>query len=60
MTVTIGELEDGFYVAADGPGIPEDVGEQVFEPGDSTSGEGLGSDYISSSSSLTLTGGRSP
>lgn len=30
VTVTIGELEDGFYVAADGPGISEDVGVQVF------------------------------
>lgn len=60
VPVTICELEDGFYVAADGPGISEDVGEQVFESEDSTNGEGLGLGCISSSSSLTLTGGRSP
>ncbi|MGB9963258.1 ATP-binding protein (plasmid) [Halobacterium sp. MBLA0001] len=58
VPMTIGELKDGFYVAAAGPGISEDVGEQVFELEDSTNGEGLG--CISSSSSLPLTGGRSP
>jgi PAS domain S-box-containing protein len=42
VTVTIGELEDGFYVADDGPGIPADEREAVFESGYSTSTEGIG------------------
>ncbi|MFQ3284479.1 PAS domain S-box protein [Natronomonas sp.] len=33
VTVTVGELEDGFYIADDGPGIPESDREQVFEVG---------------------------
>jgi len=36
VTVEVGCLEDGFYVADDGPGIPEDEREQVFESGYST------------------------
>jgi PAS domain S-box-containing protein len=42
VTVSVGDLENGFYVADDGPGIPEDEREQVFEPGYSTSSEGTG------------------
>jgi len=42
VTVTVGELDDGFYVADDGPGIPEDDREAVFEAGYSTSAEGTG------------------
>ena len=42
VTVTIGELEDGFYVADDGPGIPPDERAAVFESGYSTSTEGTG------------------
>jgi PAS domain S-box-containing protein len=42
VTVTVGNLEDGFYVADDGPGIPEDEREQVFEAGHSTSENGTG------------------
>ena len=44
VTVTIGLLEDGFFVADDGPGISENDREAVFEPGYSTgrSGTGLG------------------
>ncbi|MFB6361241.1 MAG: PAS domain-containing protein [Halobacteriales archaeon] len=42
VTVTIGDLEDGFYVADDGPGIPEGVRDHVVQPGYSTSGEGIG------------------
>jgi PAS domain S-box-containing protein len=44
VTVVVGELEgaDGFYVADDGPGIPEDIGEKIFEPGQSLSPDGTG------------------
>lgn len=42
VTVTIGDLEDGFYVADDGPGIPETEREDVFEPGYSTTDVGTG------------------
>jgi len=39
VTVTVGPLDDGFYVTDDGPGLPE---EDVFEPGVTTGGTGLG------------------
>jgi len=42
VTVTVGELDDGLYVADDGPGIPADEREAVFESGYSTSTEGTG------------------
>jgi len=42
VTITIGELADGFYVADDGPGFPVDDGEAVFESGYSTDEEGTG------------------
>ncbi|MFB6308476.1 MAG: ATP-binding protein [Haloarculaceae archaeon] len=44
VTVTVGDLDDGFYVEDDGPGIPPDERECVFESGFSTaeSGTGLG------------------
>ncbi|NHN61093.1 MULTISPECIES: PAS domain S-box protein [Halorussus] len=42
VTVRIGDLEGGFYVEDDGPGIPEDEREEVFEPGYSTSNVGIG------------------
>jgi signal transduction histidine kinase len=43
-TVTVGRLpdEDGFYVADDGPGIPPDRREDVFERGFSTEENGTG------------------
>jgi PAS domain S-box-containing protein len=42
--VTVGLLEDGFFVADDGPGIPAEAQESVFESGWTTneSGTGLG------------------
>ncbi len=42
VTVTVGDTEDGFYVADDGPGIPETDREQVFEAGYSTETDGTG------------------
>jgi PAS domain S-box-containing protein len=42
VTVRVGEAEDGFYVADDGPGVPEDEREQVFEAGYSTGDRGTG------------------
>jgi PAS domain S-box-containing protein len=36
VTVTVGDLADGFYVADDGPGVPPSEREQVFESGYST------------------------
>ncbi|SMO90021.1 PAS domain-containing protein [Halorubrum cibi] len=44
VTVQIGELDDGFYIEDNGPGIPEENREQVFEQGFSTkeSGDGTG------------------
>lgn len=42
VTVTIGALDDGFYVEDDGPGIPPEHRGQVFETGYSTATEGTG------------------
>ncbi|MFC7058718.1 sensor histidine kinase [Halovenus salina] len=42
VTVTVGELADGFYVADDGEGIPPDEREEVFENGYSTADDGSG------------------
>jgi len=41
-TVTVGDTERGFYVADDGPGIPAEDRQRVFEQGYGTSREGEG------------------
>jgi signal transduction histidine kinase len=42
VTVTVGDLDDGFYVEDDGPGIPVEDRDQLFERGFSTVGDGMG------------------
>jgi PAS domain S-box-containing protein len=42
VTVTVGELDDGFYIEDDGPGIPSDERDAVFEAGYSQSADGTG------------------
>jgi len=42
VTITVGTTRDGFYVEDDGPGIPPDDLDRIFEAGFSTSEEGTG------------------
>ncbi|WP_255152664.1 sensor histidine kinase [Halorarius halobius] len=42
VTVTVGDLEDGFYVEDDGTGIPPTARAQIFEAGNSTTCTGTG------------------
>jgi PAS domain S-box-containing protein len=49
ITVSVGELESGYYIADSGPGIPVDEREKIFTTGYSTaaSGTGLGLAIVS-------------
>ncbi len=42
VTVTVGTLADGFFVSDDGPGIPPEECETVFEAGYTTADDGTG------------------
>ena len=42
VSVTVGETADGFYVADDGDGLPEQSRRTLFESGRSTASEGTG------------------
>jgi PAS domain S-box-containing protein len=42
VTVTVGPLNEGFYIEDDGPGIPEDNLEKIFSAGYSTRENGVG------------------
>jgi PAS domain S-box-containing protein len=42
VTVTVGRLRDGLYIEDDGPGIPSDERDAVFEAGYSRSTDGTG------------------
>lgn len=42
VTVTVGDLEDGFYIEDDGTGIQADVREHMFDSGVSTTEHGTG------------------
>lgn len=42
VAVTVGALPDGFYIEDDGPGIPVDEREDVFDAGYSTTEDGTG------------------
>ena len=50
VTVTVGDADDGFFVADDGPGIPPNDRERVLEDGYSTNphGTGLGLSIVQS------------
>lgn len=42
VTVTVGGIDDGFYIADDGPGIPADERNTVFEAGHTSDPHGTG------------------
>ncbi|MFO7832946.1 MAG: ATP-binding protein [Halohasta sp.] len=42
VTITVGPLAAGFYVEDNGPGIPEETHDEVFESGYTTSRQGTG------------------
>ncbi|GGN93952.1 MULTISPECIES: sensor histidine kinase [Haloarcula] len=42
VTITVGSLDNGFYVEDDGPGIPDAARQRVFQSGYTTSSDGTG------------------
>ncbi len=42
VTVTVGDLDTGFYIADDGPGVAPDRRGTVFEAGTTTANNGTG------------------
>lgn len=42
VTITVGDLDNGFYIEDDGPGIPSDERDAIFKAGHSTSEQGTG------------------
>jgi PAS domain S-box-containing protein len=42
VTITVGDVDGGFYVADDGPGVPDDERDRVFDSGYSTCEDGTG------------------
>ena len=42
VTITVGDTDEGFYVADDGPGVAPAIRENLFERGSTTSREGTG------------------
>lgn len=42
VTVTVGALDDGFYVEDDGAGIPPELRSRIFDTGFSTGTAGIG------------------
>ncbi len=42
VEISLGRLDDGFYIADDGPGVPEDKREEIFEVGYTTNRDGTG------------------
>lgn len=42
VTVTVGPLDDGFYIEDDGEGIPEESRDEVFDMGHTSNPEGTG------------------
>ncbi|ELZ87333.1 signal-transducing histidine kinase-like protein [Haloferax elongans ATCC BAA-1513] len=42
ISVTVGGLDGGFFVEDDGPGIEPERRDEVFEPGETTGGDGIG------------------
>ncbi|UVE51838.1 GAF domain-containing protein [Haloferax larsenii] len=42
VSVTVGGLDGGFFVEDDGPGIEPERRDEVFEPGETTGGDGIG------------------
>ncbi|MFC6757088.1 MULTISPECIES: histidine kinase N-terminal 7TM domain-containing protein [Haloarcula] len=42
VTVTVGDADGGFYIADDGPGIPADQRDSVFDLGETSSADGTG------------------